>query len=59
MSFSVRNADALSLGFRFSGLGDAEAALDRFIQRFSATDKPLNPEFHTLVAPDGPRCQPG
>jgi hypothetical protein len=60
ISFSVRTADTLSSGFRFNGLGDAGAALNRFIQRFSGTDKPLNPEFHTLAAPAvGLRCQPG
>ena len=58
ISFSVRNADTLSLGFRLSGLGDAGAALNRFSQRFSGTDKPLTPGFHALAAPAGLRCQP-
>ncbi len=48
--FSVREADGLSLGFRLSGLGEAGAALNRSIQPSSGTDKPLNPEFHTLAA---------
>lgn len=52
------HADALSLGLRFSGVGDAGAPLNRFLQRFSGTDKPLKPEFHTLAASEGARCQP-
>jgi hypothetical protein len=50
------HADALSSGSPFSGVGDAGAALIRFIQRSWRTDKPLSREIHSLAAPEGMRC---